>query len=369
MPGGLARAGGLKDIRIDMMNILGIDTSCDDTSAGVIANGHLALSNIVNSQVRLHHPYGGVVPELASREHIRNIVPVVNEALIKSKLEIKQLDGVAVTVGPGLVGSLLVGLYYAKAFAYVNDIPLAAINHLEGHILSIFLEDNVPPFPFVALTVSGGHTSIYHVKGFCDYALMGQTLDDAAGEAFDKVARILGLGYPGGVVIEKLAQSGQRDKIEFPRAYLAPDSLDFSFSGVKTSVALYVNKWREGEGNTGQVKTADIAASFQEAVVDVLVHKIMKAAEKTKVTSVAIAGGVACNQALRNRLKEVAPEKDISVYSPRPEYCTDNGAMIALAGYHRLLQGERADLSIDARSRFPIGDLTSVTPRESKPPQ
>ncbi len=343
------------------MKILGIDTSCDDTSAGVVADGHLALSNIVNSQVRLHHPYGGVVPELASREHIRNIVPVVNEALTTAKLEIKQLDGLAVTVGPGLIGSLLVGLYYAKAFAYANEIPLIAVNHLEGHILSIFLEDNVPPFPFVALTVSGGHTSIYHVKGFCDYTLMGQTLDDAAGEAFDKVAKILGLGYPGGVVIEKLARSGQRDKIDFPRAYLARDSLDFSFSGIKTSVALYVNKWREREENKGQVKKADIAASFQEAVVDVLVRKIMKGAEKTAVTSVAIAGGVACNQALRERLREIASEKDISVYFPRPEYCTDNGAMIALAGYHRLLHGERADLTIDARSRFPIEDLAPIT--------
>jgi N6-L-threonylcarbamoyladenine synthase len=360
MPGGFAGAGRETSELIDIMNILGIDTSCDDTSAGVVADGHLALSNIVNSQVQLHHPYGGVVPELASREHIRNIVPVVNEALTTAKLEIKQLDGLAVTVGPGLIGSLLVGLYYAKAFAYVNEIPLVAINHLEGHILSIFLEDNVPPFPFVALTVSGGHTNIYHVKGFCDYTLMGQTLDDAAGEAFDKVAKILGLGYPGGVVIEKLARSGQGDKIDFPRAYLARDSLDFSFSGIKTSVSLYVNKWREREENKGQVKKADIAASFQEAVVDVLVRKIMKAGEKTGVTSVAIAGGVACNQALRERLREIASEKGISVYSPRPEYCTDNGAMIALAGYHRLLQGERADLSIDARSRFPMEDLASI---------
>lgn len=352
----------------ERMNILGIDTSCDDTSAAVVADGHMVLSSVVNSQIRVHHPYGGVVPELASREHIRSIVPVVHEALSTARLKITDLDGIAVTMGPGLVGSLLVGLYYAKAFAYVNQIPLVTINHLEGHILSIFLEDNVPQFPFVVLTVSGGHTSLYHVKGFGHYVLMGQTLDDAAGEAFDKVAKILGLGYPGGVVIERLARSGQRDKVDFPRAYLGPDSLDFSFSGIKTSVALYVKAWRESEEKKARVKIADIAASFQEAVVDVLVQKIMKAREKTGVTSIVMAGGVACNQALRKRLRERASEKDIDVYYPRPEYCTDNGAMIAVAGYHRILHGREADLSTDVRSRFPIEDIASITHQDGKTP-
>jgi len=342
------------------MKIIGIDTSCDDTCAAVVADGHLVLSNIINSQVRLHNPYGGVVPELASREHIRNIVPVVQEALSRARIDIKQLDGIAVTVGPGLIGSLLVGLYYGKALAYVNHIPLAAINHLEGHILSIFLEDNSPPFPFVALTASGGHTCLYHVKGFGDYVLLGQTLDDAAGEAFDKVAKLLGLGYPGGVVIEKLARSGQRDSIDFPRAYLAPDSLDFSFSGIKTSVALYVKKWREKEEKKARLKMEDIAASFQEAVVDVLVQKIMRARDITGAQSMVIAGGVACNQSLRERLKNMASERDMDVYFPRPEYCTDNGAMIAIAGYHRIIHGERADLSIDVRSRYPIDDLAPM---------
>jgi N6-L-threonylcarbamoyladenine synthase len=200
------------------------------------------------------------------------------------------------------------------------------------------------------------------VKQFGDYTLMGQTLDDAAGEAFDKVAKILGLGYPGGVVIEKLAQSGEKDKIDFPRAYMSPDSLDFSFSGIKTSVALYVKKWRESEGNKAHVKKADIAASFQEAVVDVLVRKVMKAQEKVGVSSVVLAGGVACNQALRKRLIETASGVDIEVYYPRPEYCTDNGAMIAVAGYHRILHGERAGLATDVRSRFPIQDLAPFTP-------
>jgi N6-L-threonylcarbamoyladenine synthase len=272
------------------MNILGIDTSCDDTSAAVVVDGHQILSNAVNSQISLHHPYGGVVPELASREHIRNIVPVVSEALSTANLEVKDLDGIAVTIGPGLTGTLplLVGLYYAQGLAYVNQIPLVGVNHLEGHILSIFLEEKVPAFPFVALTVSGGHTSLYHVKRFGGYTLMGQTLDDAAGEAFDKVAKILGLGYPGGVAIEKLGQSGEKDKIDFPRAYMSPESLDFSFSGIKTSVALYVKKWRESQENRTQVDIADIAASFQEAVVDVLVHKVMKAREKAGVSSVVL---------------------------------------------------------------------------------
>jgi len=348
------------------MIILGIDTSCDDTSAAVIADGHRALSNVVNSQISLHHPYGGVVPELASREHIRNIVPVVKEALSKAKLDLKDLDGIAVTVGPGLIGSLLVGLYYAKAMAYVNRIPLVAINHLEGHILSIFLEDDVPKFPFVALTVSGGHTSLYHVKGFGNFTLMGQTLDDAAGEAFDKVAKILGLGYPGGVAIEKLARSGQKNKVNFPRAYLAPDSLDFSFSGLKTAVSLYVNRWHQSKEQRASVQLADIAASFQEAVVDVLVKKLMIARERSEVDSMVIAGGVACNNVLRERLKCIASENGIGLFHPRSEYCTDNGAMIAVAGYHRIINGEQADLSIDARSRFPIQDLALITSKDDK---
>jgi len=341
------------------MNILGIDTSCDDTSAAVVTDGHAVLSNVVNSQIKLHYPYGGVVPELASREHIRNIVPVVNEALSGAGLEIKDLDGIAVTVGPGLIGSLLVGLYYAKALAYVNQIPLAAVNHLEGHILSILLEDSAPGFPFVALTVSGGHTSLYHVKGIGDYILMGQTLDDAAGEAFDKVAKMLGLGYPGGAVIEDLARSGLNNKIDFPRAYLAKGSLDFSFSGLKTSVSLYMAKWRQSRQEQEEVKTSDIAASFQDAVLDVLVQRLISAREKTGVDAMVLAGGVACNNALRRRLNDEADGGEI--YYPRPEYCTDNGAMIALAGYNRIRHGERADLSIDVRSRFPIEDLAPIS--------
>jgi len=339
------------------MNILGIDTSCDDTSAAVVTDGRIVLSNVVNSQVKLHHPYGGVVPELASREHVRNLIPVVDEALLRADLTVEDIDGIAVTIGPGLIGSLLVGLYYAKALAFVRGIPLAAVNHLEGHILSILLEEKAPGFPFVALTVSGGHTNLYHVKGIGDYRLMGQTLDDAAGEAFDKVAKILGLGYPGGAVLEALARSGKKDRIGFPRSYLRADSLDFSFSGLKTAVALYIDKWRKDKEAHDGIKEEDIAASFQEAVVDVLAKRLIKAGEKTGVESIVLAGGVACNGALRRRLKEEASVRGIGFYYPRPDYCTDNGAMIALTGYHRIMQGERSDLSIDVRSRYPIEEI------------
>ena len=338
------------------MVILGIDTSCDDPSGAVVEDGRRVLSNVVHSQIKVHNPYGGVVPELASREHLKNIVPVIREALLKAGIEMGALDGIAVTVGPGLVGSLLVGLYYAKALAYTQGIPLIAVNHLEGHILSIFLEDEIPAFPFVALTVSGGHTNLYKVNRYGDYVLMGQTLDDAAGEAFDKVAKVLGLGYPGGAVIENMANKGDKQRIGFPKAYLSNDSLDFSFSGLKTSVALYVKKWRTGSLQD-EVTIADIAASFQESVVDVLTHKTMLAREKAETFSVVVTGGVACNNRLRNRLSEAASKKDIRVYYPRPEFCTDNGAMIAIAGYHRLLNGEKAKLSIDVKSRYPISDL------------
>lgn len=341
------------------MIVLGIDTSCDDTSAALIAGDRRVLASVVHSQIAVHHPYGGVVPELASREHIRGIVPSVKKALAQARVEMKDIQSIAVTVGPGLIGSLLVGLNYAKALAYVFGVPFVGVNHLEGHILSILLEEERPEFPFVALTVSGGHTSLYHVKGLGVYSMMGQTLDDAAGEAFDKVAKLLGLGYPGGVAIEKVASSAGPRKIPFPKAYLSRGSFDFSFSGLKTSVGLFVKKWKErGEGTEG-TEMAEIAASFQEAVVEVLVQKTMDAAARTGVRSIVIAGGVACNKALRERMVGKAPA-GVRVYFPRPSYCTDNAAMIALAGYHRIARGRRSDFSVDVRSRFPVEEIEPI---------
>jgi len=339
------------------MIVLGIDTSCDDTSAGVVADGVNTLSNVIHSQVAVHHPHGGVVPELASREHVVKIVPVVAEALKQAGLRMTDLDAIAVTVGPGLVGSLLVGLYYAKGLSYMMDESFTAANHLEGHILSIFLEPEHPSFPFVALTVSGGHTSLYHVKDFGCYTLLGQTLDDAAGEAFDKVAKISGMGYPGGAAIEKAALKGRQDAVVFPRAYMSRSSLDFSFSGLKTAVSLFLKKWREDPVLSADIGLCDMVASFQEAVVDVLVDKVMAAGKQMGVTSVVLAGGVACNNRLRSRLLEAAGLDGVRVYCPRPVYCTDNGAMIALAGHHRLLRGEAASMAVDVRAKYPIQDL------------
>ena len=336
------------------MNILGIDTSCDDTCAAVVKDGKRLLSNVVNSQIPVHHHYGGVVPELASREHIRNIVPVVRESLKQASLTNNDIDAIAVTMGPGLVGALLVGINFAKAYSYAKGIPLIGVNHLEGHILSIFLEKHIPPFPFVALTASGGHTNIYHVKGFGDYAVLGQTLDDAAGEAFDKIAKLLELGYPGGAAIEKLAASGRHEAIAFPRSYLSKGSLDFSFSGLKTAVALYVKKWRNTTMSSNSTTIEDIAASFQAAVVDILIEKAIAAAARVGAGSLVLAGGVARNNRLRSDLQKMVNKKGIDLYIPRPEFCTDNGAMIAMAGYHKLIQGELSDLTLDARSRFAL---------------
>jgi N6-L-threonylcarbamoyladenine synthase len=341
------------------MIVLGIDTSCDDTSAGIVDDGTRTLANVIHSQVAVHHPHGGVVPELASREHVRNIVPVVDEALKHAGLGMTDLDGIAVTVGPGLVGALLVGLYHAKGLSYVLGKPLIAVNHLEAHILSIFLESEHPPFPFVALTVSGGHTSLYFVEDFGRYTLLGQTLDDAAGEAFDKVAKISGMGYPGGVAIEKASRKGRHDGVKFPRAYMSKTSLDFSFSGLKTAVSLFLKKWRDDPELSAEISLNDIVASFQEAVVDVLVTKVMAAAKRMGVASVVLAGGVACNNHLRKRLVETADLEKIRVYYPRPAYCTDNGAMIALTGYHRFMRNDTAHMGVDVRARYPIQDLMS----------
>jgi len=327
--------------------ILGIETSCDETAASVVMNSTKILSSVVASQVQIHHPFGGVVPELASRKHIETIVTVVNEAVNKAGIDKSQIDAVAVTQGPGLVGSLLVGFCFAKAFAFGLDIPITGVNHLEGHINSVFLEPNPPPFPFVALLVSGGHTNIYYVTSHTNYEIMGQTRDDAAGEAFDKVSKMLGLGYPGGHIIGKLSEKGDPDKIIFPRAYLDKSTFDFSFSGIKTSVNRYIQTHK----NEYKKQTPNIAAGFQESVVDVLTYKIINAARKKGCCHAAIVGGVAANSRLRKRVRLEAKEKHISVHIPSLDLCGDNAAMIAAVGYHYLLEGKKLRLDDDVFSR------------------
>ena len=332
------------------MLILGIETSCDETAASVVYNGTEIMSNIVSSQIAVHHPYGGVVPELASRKHIENIVPVVDEAIKASGIGKKQLDAVAVTRGPGLIGSLLVGFSFARAFAVALDVPWIGIDHLEGHINSVFLENDSPSFPFVALLVSGGHTNIYHVVSHTDYEIMGQTRDDAVGEAFDKVARMLGLGYPGGGVIEKLAAVGDKNRISFPRSFLDKKAFDFSFSGIKTAVNRYIHACN-GDHIT---QMEDIAAGFQEAVIDVLSYKIINAALKRGCRHIAVVGGVAANSSLGTRIKENALLNDISVHIPSQEFCGDNGAMIASCAYHYLKDGKVSFIDDDVFSRSPL---------------
>jgi N6-L-threonylcarbamoyladenine synthase len=331
------------------MILLAIETSCDDTGAALIERGLKTLSNIVSSQDEVHKIYGGVVPELASRCHLENIVPVIRAALDEAKKTMDEIEAVVVTRGPGLVGSLLVGISAAKAIAYAKDIPLIGVNHLMGHLLAIFLEKWVP-FPFIGMVASGGHTALYLAEEFTTFRFLGGTRDDAAGEAFDKVAKYLGLGYPGGRVIETLALRGDPKAISFPRAYIAKDSLDFSFSGLKTAVVNYVRS--HPPSNDG---TADIAASFQEAVVDVLVDKIIWAAQQHRVDRVVISGGVACNGRLRERMEQEGKRYGIRPYFPSPQFCSDNASMIGVAGYQLFVSGRRDSLDMSALSRWPFG--------------
>lgn len=324
--------------------ILAIETSCDETAAAVLADGAKILASVVASQDGIHAPYGGVVPELASRRHVEIIVPVIQKALGDASASLADLTGVAVTQGPGLVGSLLVGCSVAKSLAYVRRLPLVGVNHLEGHIFAAFLQEPSPDYPFLALVVSGGHTVLYLAREPLSYRLVGQTRDDAAGEAFDKVAKLLGLGYPGGPAIERVARSGDPKAIQFPVAQITDGAPDFSFSGLKTAVSLHV---RRG-GPLSPTQVADIAASFQATVVKMLARKTVRAALALGVRRLVLTGGVAANKALRAALEAEASERGWELFIPPPALCTDNAAMIAAAGQARLGAGERASLTMNA---------------------
>lgn len=331
------------------MRVLGIESSCDETAAAIVEDGRRILSSAVASQVAIHHPFGGVVPELASRKHIEAVVPVVEQAIGDAGLRIEEIDAVAATQGPGLVGCLLIGFSFAKAFAFARGLPWVGVDHLEGHLYSIRLGDDPPEFPYVALLASGGHTGIYHVASENSHELLGQTRDDAAGEAYDKVAKMLGLGYPGGAVIDRLAAQGNKDAIAFTRPYLEKDQFDFSFSGLKTAVNRYIQTHPQAAAE----RCADIAAAFQEAVMDVLVHKLLYAAEVKGCSRVAVVGGVAANRRLRERLAADGAARSLAVHMPPVALCGDNAAMIAAVGYYHLGRGERTDLDADVYSRKP----------------
>ena len=330
------------------MRILGIESSCDETAAAVVEDGREILSSVVATQVEVHHLYGGVVPELASRKHIEAIVPVVEQAIAESGTDRNGIEAVAATQGPGLVGALLVGFSFAKAYAFGQKIPFIGVDHLEGHISSVLLSDAPPPFPFVALLASGGHTAIYHVTAEGDYTLLGQTRDDAAGEAYDKVAKMLGLGYPGGKVIDQLAMQADSKGVEFPRPYLDKEKFDFSFSGIKTAVHRHI---QSQEGLLTQEQKAEIAAGFQAAVVDVLAHKLLHAAKVKRCRHVAVVGGVAANQGLRQRLLGEAADRMVTLHIPPISLCGDNAVMIAAAAYHHLQDGTKTPIQADVYSR------------------
>ena len=333
------------------MMILAIETSCDDTCAAVLRGENEVLSSLVSSQVELHGRYGGVVPELASRRHCENIRPVVEEALRQAQIGLADLAGICVTRGPGLVGSLLVGVAYAKSLAFARDLPLVGVHHVEGHLLSPRLTHPELDFPYIGLVVSGGHTSLYRVAGWGDYELLGRTIDDAAGEAFDKVARMLSLGFPGGPAIERRALAGDPEAVKLPRAWLGKDSFDFSFSGLKTAVRTRLERAVDARDETF---ISDLAASFQEAVCAVLVKKSLAAAAGQGIKNLAFAGGVSCNGYLRRRMEEEAAAAGCRLFLAPPRFCTDNAAMIAYVGTRRLAAGERDGLDLNPASRLTL---------------
>jgi N6-L-threonylcarbamoyladenine synthase len=335
------------------MLVLAIESSCDETAAAVVQDGKSVLSDIVASQIAVHAEYGGDVPEIASRKHMEAIVPVIEEALNRAGVNLGDIEGVAVTQGPGLAGALLVGIATAKALAYVGGQPIVGVNHIEGHLLAVFLEHSVE-FPFIALVVSGGHTHLYLVDGVSRYRTLGQTLDDAAGEAFDKVAKLLGLPYPGGAVIDRLAASGDPSAIKFPRPLLHDGSCNFSFSGLKTSVLTYL---RKAPLSLEKGRLNDICASFQASICDVLVAKTAAAVASTGVKRVVVSGGVACNNGLRRELTMLADTLGLEMHIPRPSLCTDNAAMIAVPGDFYLTWGITGSADMDALTVWPLDGL------------
>lgn len=338
--------------RCENMNILAIESSCDETAAAVVQDGRKVLSNIISSQIEIHKLYGGVVPEIASRKHIEKVIQVVDEALKEASLTMDEIDAVAVTYGPGLVGALLVGVSAAKSIAFAHNKPLIGVHHIEGHISANYIENEELEPPFLCLVVSGGHTNLVIVKDYGEYEVLGKTRDDAAGEAFDKVARAIGLGYPGGPKIQKISEEGNKDAIAFPRAKVADNPFDFSFSGLKSSVLNYINSCEmKGE----EINKADIAASFQEAVVDVLVSHTIEGAKQLGFKKIAMAGGVASNIALREEMKEACERRGFKFYHPSPILCTDNAAMIGAAAYYDYKKGLISDLTLNAVPSLKLG--------------
>ena len=335
------------------INILAIESSCDETAAAVIRNGRQVRSNVISSQIALHTLYGGVVPEIASRKHIERINQVIEQALIQADATLEEMDAIAVTYGPGLVGALLVGVAEAKALAYGANKPLVGVHHIEGHICANYIENPELEPPFMCLVISGGHTHLVNVTGYGNYEILGRTRDDAAGEAFDKVARAIGLGYPGGPKIEAKAKEGNPKAIAFPRAKVADGPYDFSFSGLKSAVLNYINGCKMKNESYSE---ADIAASFQQSVSDVLVEHGMRAAREHGVKKFAIAGGVASNGTLREAFRAACEKEGISFYHPSPIYCTDNAAMIGVAGYYEYLAGTRSDLNLNAIPNLKLGE-------------
>lgn len=333
--------------------ILAIESSCDETAAAVVKNGREVLSNVISSQIALHTLYGGVVPEIASRKHMEAINQVIEQALAEANVTLEDIDAIGVTYGPGLVGALLVGLTAAKAIAYATDKPLVGVHHIEGHISANFIENKELEPPFMCLVVSGGHTHLVKVKDYGEYEILGRTRDDAAGEAFDKVARAVGLGYPGGPKVDKEAKLGNKHAIEFPRANIDGAPYDFSFSGLKSAVLNYINQC---EMKKVEINRPDLVASFQNAVVDSLVTRTIKAAKEFGMNKVAIAGGVASNSALREELQKQCEANNIQFYHPSPIYCTDNAAMIGVAAYYEYIKGTRHGLDLNAIPNLKLGE-------------